>query len=68
MPNSERRAKEGKVRSVAQALLAYNHSTNVERDFMVEMISKHNRLIIGAIIIAIVIVVYLVFFCPTECH
>lgn len=35
---------------------------------MAEMISKHSRLIIGAIVIGIVIVAYVVFFCPTECH
>jgi hypothetical protein len=35
---------------------------------MAEMVIKHSWLIIGAVVVGIVIVVYLVFFCPTECH
>ena len=35
---------------------------------MAEMVIKHRGLIIGAVLIAIAIVVYVVFFCPTECH
>lgn len=34
---------------------------------MAEMVIKLGWLI-GAIVIGVVIVVYLVFFCPTECH
>ena len=36
--------------------------------YMAEIILRHSRLIIGVVALGLLIVVYLVFFCPTECH
>jgi len=35
---------------------------------MAESILRHSRLIIGVVVLGILVVLYLVFFCPTECH
>jgi hypothetical protein len=35
---------------------------------MVNMVIKHSWLVMGAVILGAAIVVYLFFFCPTECH
>ena len=35
---------------------------------MAELVIKHSWLIVGAVVVGLVIVVYLVLFCPTECR
>jgi hypothetical protein len=49
-------------------LLLAAHRYMKEEAYMAEIILRHSRLIIGVVALGILIVLYLAFFCPTECH
>ena len=49
-------------------LLAAAHGRMKKEASMAEIIRRHTGLIIGVAVLGILIVLYLVLFCPTECH
>ena len=55
---------------VACGLLGSGESAQMDKGgtCMVEMVMKHRWFLMGAVVLGIAIVVYLIFFCPTECH
>lgn len=55
---------------MACGLLGSGESAQMDKGgtCMVEMVMKHRWFLMGAVVLGIAIVVYLIFFCPTECH
>jgi hypothetical protein len=63
-----RHTKEGSTSMAHDLLLLAAHRYMKEETYTAEIILRHSRLIIGVVALGILIVLYLAFFCPTECH